>query len=518
MRLGSLRIFSSSVLIGLAVAWGCGGDDDVANGTGDGDGGASSSGGSSGSSSGASSSGSSGASSSGGSSSGADGSGPDPNPVMLASGSDVAQLQVIGTRGFANIGDATNGTEKWSTDFTKVGTKLLVDSCPGACSSEPREALAMPSGTVVFAAKPSQSARALYAGDGTPGGTSKLADGAMPAVVVGTKLVFRATNTSIGLSDGTVPGTSTLKNLSHHFFGQDTDSAALGVRALFTMLEDPGGGGSYVRRIYGTDGTSDGTVQVSGGQFVDMVGSTGDVAFLESHFFSPGSFIGTTQFTVTDGTVAGTKTLTGGFLTTPGVSNETVAGGALYFTGRSTQVGAVTAIYKADANAITKVADGSASNMVAFADKATFVSGSKIMQTDGTAPIAIHDAANDAGPSTPANLTPSGGTLWFTVGPELWKLEGSPLAATKIATFANDCPTCSNPASGYVRLWASGARVFALRTWNGQDGGDPPTAMWFSDGTSAGTKLLKAKGATELVPTPTGVMWTNGKELRHEKP
>ena len=226
-------------------------------------------------------------------------------------------------------------------------------------------------------------------------------------------------------------------------------------------------------------------------------------------------FVGTSEVVVTDGTVAGTTTLAASFLS-GSISSETVVGNTLYFTAKGTQFAAPTALYRADATAITKVFDGYVSDLVDFGGAAHFTSGTKIRKTDGTGPGTVD--FYDATPKYPSQLTVVGNALYYASGAELWKVEGAPPTATLVATFTGDCPTCTQSASSYMVLRASGTRLFVERSFGESNNTPRPSALWLTDGTAAGTKLLKASGFTSFLPTPTGVLWTNGKELWHERP
>jgi ELWxxDGT repeat protein len=115
--------------------------------------------------------------------------------------------------------DDRHGREPWVSDGTEAGTRMLLDLCPGRCSSEPRELTRVGAKAFFFAADGSWP-RALWVTDGTPAGTRRVhelpdaVDSPAPpalAIAVGDLFFFSMATSEHGnelyRSDGTRDGT-----------------------------------------------------------------------------------------------------------------------------------------------------------------------------------------------------------------------------------------------------------------------------------------------------------------------
>ncbi len=77
---------------------------------------------------------------------------------------------------FVFVGEhPTAGVELWTTDGTPQGTHLLVDLCPGYCSSAPRSLLAI-ADRLYFVASDGVHGEEIFSTDGTAAGTELVAD------------------------------------------------------------------------------------------------------------------------------------------------------------------------------------------------------------------------------------------------------------------------------------------------------------------------------------------------------
>jgi ELWxxDGT repeat protein len=87
--------------------------------------------------------------------------------------------------------DGIHGREVWRTDGTRQGTRLVIDLCPGSCSSDPRDfSLRISSGShaVYLTASNAEGLRALWQTDGTAPGTVRLTP---PDVEATTGMLFQ---------------------------------------------------------------------------------------------------------------------------------------------------------------------------------------------------------------------------------------------------------------------------------------------------------------------------------------
>ena len=125
-----------------------------------------------------------------------------PSPLLDSCGPDCSPLGgrgllVANGRAFFVAADPNHGYEMWSTDGTKAGTRLLVDSCPGSCSGweswDSTQRVMVAGNRVVF-----WTAHDLWITDGTSAGTRSLfhsdelllGSGSRLVVALGDRLLF----------------------------------------------------------------------------------------------------------------------------------------------------------------------------------------------------------------------------------------------------------------------------------------------------------------------------------------
>ena len=173
---------------------------------------------------------------------------------------------------FFTANDGVHGRELWVTDGTESGTRMVIDSVPGAGSGPAFAALGA-SGTdrVLFL-----SDGTIWSSDGTEAGTTPLRNIGVPQ---GTGLGFMAvqalgndkvlfagagadgTGRGLWVSDGTAEGTQLLGPLT-------VFDTALLPDARLVMIADDGATG---RELWVTDGTTSGTRQLA-----DILSGAGD--------------------------------------------------------------------------------------------------------------------------------------------------------------------------------------------------------------------------------------------------
>ena len=199
----------------------------------------------------------------------------DLNPSGASSPTDFVH---VGSTTFFAAEDATYGRELWKTDGTAQGTSLVKDIRPGSASSDPGELVDL-NGALFFVADDGVNGKELWKSDGTPEGTSLVTDirpgsgSSDPGELVdlnGT-LFFVADDgvngrelwKSDGTAEGTVlvrdifPGTYTNGDGTYPNASDPQDLVNLNGTLFFTA--DDGASG---RELWKSDGTEAGTVLV----------------------------------------------------------------------------------------------------------------------------------------------------------------------------------------------------------------------------------------------------------------
>jgi ELWxxDGT repeat protein len=185
--------------------------------------------------------------------------------------------------------DSTYGQELWITDGTGPGTRRLTDACPGACSGfadggEPSPG-SFAAGTYVVATPDPDDQRELWATDGTPEGTRKIAGPVSDLAVWGGVSFFGAIAGSpargeVWATDGTAAGTRQVAVLEHTAPGSDPLLAS--VRGGVVMLAREGNH----RYVWGSDETSTGAG--AGTRRLSDVDLGSDQAAFAAGFFAAG--------------------------------------------------------------------------------------------------------------------------------------------------------------------------------------------------------------------------------------
>lgn len=367
-------------------------------------------------------------------------------------------------------GNGPEGTELWRTDGTAAGTTLVADIAPGPTNSGP-SGLSVAGTGVVFSADDGNG-RELWHSDGTTAGTTVI-DLAAPPVNAGS--FPRLMGTLAGRSYWATYGGA----LPWAFWESDGTRAGTGP-VLGTQPLNNASGGMYVElderfvfagfqhttgdELWASDGTGAGT-----GLVIDLYpGSRGCnprdlVKFGGRVFFAADDEVHGRELWSSDGTAAGT-------------------------------------ILVAD---ISPGSDGSSpSELFAWKDQLFFLAnaplvGRELHVTDGT-PAGTRLVADirpgwSAGvyPPQPPASTPTfaglGDYVYFAaddgaLGRELWRSDGTPGGTTMVRNIYLNWLASSNP-FGFAAV--GGRVVFAATDHNGM-------AVWATDGTSAGTRHLRA--------------------------
>ncbi len=415
-----------------------------------------------------------------------------------------------------DVGNGTTNQELWKSDGTAAGTVRVKDIVPAAGSSFPRY-LTNVGGTLFFIAYDGTSGDGLWKSDGTEAGTvlvkniSPLAPDSQPLVNVGGTLFFNAyddiTGAELWKSDGTEPGTVLVKDI---FVGNSSNPYHLtNVNGTLYFVADNGVVG---RELWKSDGTETGTVLVKdilpsvyygAGSNPRLLTNVGGTLF----FRALGEFAGV-ELWKSDGTEAGTVLVKDLW---PGSGHSypsclTDVGGTLYFCGYD---GSTTELWKSDGTeagtVIVKDLSGpynqfspAPHNFANVAGTLFFSAndgstGQELWKSDGTEPgtVRVRDIRNGTRSSIVGDLLNMGGTLYFAAndgssGGELWKSDGTEAGTMRVKDIYYNFP-----GSGPRDLTEVDGTLFFSARGRDQFNFFPATELWKSDGTEAGTVLVK---------------------------
>jgi len=382
-------------------------------------------------------------------------------------------IVVAGDAAYFVEDDGVHGFELWRTDGTTAGTAMVKDIAPGSApgvvlSFSPDPGFAAIGDTLYFVALSRDGDWELWRTDGTAAQTTRVArvSGASfrgrPEwlTAVGDRLFFRLDDevhgSELWTSDGTSDGTRPVADIRP---GEDSSHlghmAAVGDRLVFTADD-----GTHGFELWSSDGTAAGTTMVSdirsGSGDGALLGGPLDVAGLavigERAFFPADDGIHGRELWTSDGTAAGTYLVRD--------INPGPAGGA------AAPVAAGTTLYFA-------ADDG--------------VHGEALWRSDGTTTgtSLVADVEPDSTSTGFSQLRAVGGGVCFSasglvVGIALGCSDGT-AAGTRVLTLRRATGTSSNPAN----FGRAGSRL--LFTANGPGGN-----FWGSDGSEAGTLPLRS--------------------------
>ncbi|MEA2560135.1 MAG: hypothetical protein QOH06_1639 [Acidobacteriota bacterium] len=369
---------------------------------------------------------------------------------------DFPRFAEVGGIVYFTAEDGIHGTELWRSDGTAAGTWLVKDICAGICSSGVSWMDAA-GGALYLGANDGFHGPALWKSDGTAAGTVPVRVGVEVHDTIGEVggvLLFVGSlpggSKELWRSDGTQAGTVSLS-------ASASDPVPLGYAGslLLFSAEDP----EHGRELWKTDGTAAGTA------FVEDLTPGTDTSFSSFRPFHRKFFpaVGGRLFFpagprlwVSDGTPEGTyQAADVPLMTVYETSYLAVLGDAVYFSGHDPDHGVE--LWRSDATAA------------------------------GT--FRVKDLNPGTEGSYPAELVEAGGTLYFrTVSdndpdPALWTLWKSD--GTEEGTVPVKPGAVLNLVYDYSALMALGTGVVFFAS----DGalGDEP---WYSDGTGAGTQML----------------------------
>ena len=422
---------------------------------------------------------------------------PIPNPGALAPAGD----RVYFVASSANI-----GYELWQTDGTSNNTYLVKDIAPGPASSFPVVGATLGSVTLFMASTPELGSE-LWRTDGTEAGTflvkdiNRITAGSYPSLsaLVGNTLFFSVDPGALWKTDGSSAATTLVKQMRDGVSPQNpriTAMAPLNNSLLFSSSAQDSTNGT---ELWISDGTGVGTHLLK--DIFPGSGSSSPRNFtqLGNYLLFTATSLNGLELWRTDGTEEGTievKDLRPG----PDGSSPsafTVYHGALFFNayhgtnrgglwrsdGTSTGTTLVLELTNSPFGALAVAAD-QLLLFYSFGTNGGLWSSRGTPETTSFVTLVNPVTSLVAGPSFLVSGTPD--SALFTSGDEntgyeLWRTDGTP-AGTRLLKDINPGPASSNP-----RAFFNAGRL----TYFQADDGIHGVEIWCTDGTEAGTHLLK---------------------------
>ena len=412
----------------------------------------------------------------------------------------------LGNRFVFGTVDGPRGAEPWITDGTVKGTHLLRDLCPGSCDGlrsiwEPGQP-----GRLYLTGTDGAHGVELWTTDGTKAGTRLVRDlcpgncssNPFGPNLLGSRLLFGADDGSgaeIWKTDGTAAGTARISNFAPGEVLDSLAGAVVGSRFVFRI---PGPEG---RELGSTNGTAAGTRLVRDINQNDLGGSnpSGLMPLGDEVFFFARDGSGSPGLWKSNGTEAGTLRVAPFEPVEPDQVRSAAAGGLLFFRGRNnqlwrtdgTEAGTFQLGVQLCCNSPEIVGVGGTAFFVVLENEGLGPAG--LWASDGTVAGTRRILHDRFGPFYPFELAAFQGKLYFAAsdplhGPEreLWVSDGTDAGTVLVKDI--------HP-SGGSNPWL--LTVHAGRLWFFANDGEHGVELWSSDGTAAGTAL-----AIDLAPGP----------------
>jgi ELWxxDGT repeat protein len=450
---------------------------------------------------------------------------------------EIRNLTHVNGTVFFSVKDETHGYELWKSNGTAVGTVLVKDIYPGISSSLPSNLISV-NGILYFIAEDGTHGSELWKSDGTSAGTTLVKDiytsnasGIHNNLTIVNGMIFFTANdgvhgTELWKSDGTTAGTFLVSDIIAGSVGSGPHQLTNVNGTLYFQIGDSDLTSSLVAssELWKSEGTAAGTVRVK------EINAHSEYAGL----YSLTNFNGTLLFTArdlhhkrelwkSDGTSAGTEMLkdintrtADTLIQVPAVVNETLyfvaddgVHGAELWKSDGTVAGTtlVRDIYpgsrwtgnwyygygyilnNSDPRNLTNV------NGTLFFTAQDALSSFGLWKSDGTTEGTVKLISHHCW-----NLTHVNGTLYFTRddgtnGMELWKSDGTVAGTVMVKDIYPGESYYSNPYGG--GWWfPNSSNPRELTDLNGTlffqaDNGTNGRELWKSDGTAAGTVIVK---------------------------
>jgi ELWxxDGT repeat protein len=437
-----------------------------------------------------------------------------------SSSSAPATLTVVGNRLFFLAGDGTTGVELWSSDGTGSGTALVKDIRPGVNSSSPANLAGM-GGILYFTANDGTSGIELWRSNGSEAGTYLVKDirsgtsSSNPSnlTALGSTLFFSASNGSNGTelwrSDGTDPNTVMVKDIvSAGGSSSPSNLCAVGAMLYFSAIGPTGG-----RELWRSDGTEEQTVLVSDIRPGNDSSSPGWLSNIRGTLmFSASDANGNVELWRSDDSGAGTRLVAdiyrGGNGCSPNAliaigdqllfgANDAIIGSELWLSnGTNPGTGPVKDIYSGSGGWSSSV--WANVNGILYFPAYESTHGWELWRSNGTAEGTslvkdIYPGNSGSISSSTTALCAANGILYFWAndgasGTELWRSDGTEAGTclVKDLTAGSVGSTTRDLSASPYYLFSSGSLVF-FSIIDSSLGFE----LWRSDGTADGTFLVK---------------------------
>jgi ELWxxDGT repeat protein len=415
----------------------------------------------------------------------------------VAAATNVFAGPIVGDLAIFVANDGMNGPSLWASNGTLAGTTRILDLAPGNASASVSNYRAFRN-QLLFTFDDGVNGTSLWITNGTAGGTHIVKDiipGSSASPGISGLTIFRdqvvftandgASGTELWVTDGTEAGT--------HLFGDFLPGTAsffpsgyaVAGAQLFFVATTPATGSE----LWVTDGSVAGTHMVTEIRAGTTGGTINSITALGSNIvFSADDGVNGRELWISDGSAAGTRML---FNINPGAGAS--------FPGGFTAFG----------------------NRILFSAN-TAAEGFELWVTDGTAAgtALLKDIRTGTGSGSPSGFVVSGSKVFFVanngLGSELWVTDGTTAGTVLVKDIW--AGTSSSAPNGITAL-GDGRVVFGANGFTVGGGRE----LWISDGTAAGTTLLKdintnASDPLNFVAINGNVLFTatddnNGNEL-----
>jgi ELWxxDGT repeat protein len=407
--------------------------------------------------------------------------------------SDPSQLTNVNGTLFLTATEPTTGTQLWKSNGTDAGTVLVQNISPGTQDSSPDKFLDV-NGTLYFAADDYTNGDKLWQTNGTAAATSMVPGftgvNPVPLVNAAGTLYFAANADDlwkrVGSSDALLVKAGVTSN---------DPSKAIYINGTLYFV---GWDSTHGYELWKSDGTTAGTGMVkdiytgtSQSSIDKLINLNGTLYFVATN--ATGRLLWTS-----DGTDAGTVPVRGDINS---VSELTLVNGKLFFSGDDasnhdalwvsdgTSGGTTVLMNNVYPSKLTVVG----SNL--FFQGWTSPTGYELWKSNGT--VAGTGLVKDihSGSSNPDNLTNVNGTLYFTVWntwdipshDQIWKSDGTTAGTVVVKDLPSDYGFTSINSLTSVH----GILAFVFMNKSYYPSTDDSAELWISDGTSAGTVMVK---------------------------